>query len=422
MGLLMALVALPLFADDAAEGRTIREIRIEGLKHTHETLVRHQLTCEVGEPYSQTTAAMDRERLDRLGVFADITIVPELEGDEVVVMITVGETLRFVPFPSLSFSGENGMAGGPGVKATNLFGRAISAQLDLRFGGQTELQFQLDSPWGLRDKSWYGAKLQRRDRTNELDHFKEKSFEGELSGGIQIGANLRAGGRFEFLTLESDVPDITLTGADRESTPGIGAVVAYDTLDLKTDPRLGWKNMVTATKFGGFLGGAGDFNQFAFDIRRYQPLMGKHSLVFFSYTTLQTGEVGVDIPIYRDFHLGGTNTVRGWSEASGPVGKNQFFNTLEYRYDLLKTRSFRVYGANLFGGVKLAVFGDVGTAWNRGSEFSKNFIGGYGVGLRVIVPFIDMIRIDFAMGESGNGVLSHFGLAEKSQSHMNRVR
>ena len=47
MGLLMALVALPLFADDAAEGLTIREIRIEGLKHTHEPLVREQLTSEV---------------------------------------------------------------------------------------------------------------------------------------------------------------------------------------------------------------------------------------------------------------------------------------------------------------------------------------------------------------------------------------
>ena len=128
MGFLIALLALPLFADDAAEGLTIREIRIEGLTHTHEPLVRAQLTSAVGEPYRQTTAALDRERLDRLGVFADIEIFPVVEGDEVVVMITVGETLRFVPFPSLSFSGENGMAGGPGVKATNLFGRAISVQ------------------------------------------------------------------------------------------------------------------------------------------------------------------------------------------------------------------------------------------------------------------------------------------------------
>jgi outer membrane protein insertion porin family len=422
MGSLIALVALPLVADDSAESLTIREIRIEGLKYTHEPLVRQQLTCEVGEPYSQTAASKDRERLDRLGVFSDITITAEVHGDEVVVLIVVAETPRFLPFPSLSFSGENGMAGGPGVKATNLMGRAISLQADLRFGGQQELQVKLDSPWGLRDKAWYGLKVQKRQRINELNDSEEHALEGEFSGGYQIGSSLRVGGRFEFLTLESAVPDASLAEGNNESTPGISAVVAYDTLDLRTDPWRGWQNTVTATRFGGLLGGAGDFDRVSFDIRRYQPLKGRHTFVFFSYTTLQSGEVGVDIPISREFHLGGTNTVRGWSELGGPHGKNQFFNSLEYRYDLVKTQTFRVFGANLYGGLKLAVFGDVGTAWNRGSEFRSNVIGGFGIGIRVIAPFLEMIRFDLAIGETGNGVSPHFGLAEKAASHANRVR
>jgi len=66
--------------------------------------------------------------------------------------------------------------------------------------------------------------------------------------------------------------------------------------------------------------------------------------------------------------------------------------------------------------------GDAGTAWNSGDEFRNNFIGGFGVGIRVIAPFIDMIRIDLAMGETGNGLSPHFGLAEKAASHANRVR
>jgi outer membrane translocation and assembly module TamA len=95
---------------------------------------------------------------------------------------------------------------------------------------------------------------------------------------------------------------------------------------------------------------------------------------------------------------------------------------VEYRYDLVKPRSFRVFGANLYGGLKLAIFGDIGTVWNEGEQFTRNFIGGVGVGLRVVVPFIQMIRFDLAVGESGQGLVPHFGIREKAFYHRRRVR
>ena len=44
-------------------------------------------------------------------------------------------------------------------------------------------------------------------------------------------------------------------------------------------------------------------------------------------------------------------------------------------------------------------FGDIGTAWDDDDQFSKHFIGGGGVGIRVIMPWIQMIRFDLAFGE-----------------------
>lgn len=422
LGLIAALAGPQIIYAESDDRKTIREIRINGLVNTHEQLVRDQLTSVVGEPYDEATIERDRERLDRLAVFSRIAIEPVTDGDQVTLDIDVVETAPFVPFPAFSFVEENGVSIGAGVKAASLLGRAISASLDVRVGGQQELEFLLDSPWGMRDKTWYGGEVHARSRTNELDHFKEKAIEGEVRGGFQFGSSLRLGARLEFLTVNADLPEATLTGQATESTPGLGMVAAYDSRDLWSNPSRGWENFFTVTRFGGILGGAGDFTKAVLDLRRYQPLAERHTLTFFSFSTLQTGTVGVDIPIYRNIHLGGTNSVRGWSDLNAREGKNQFINTVEYRYDLFKPRPFRIFGANLYGGLKLAAFGDIGTVWDDGDQFSKNFIGGVGVGLRVIVPFIQMIRLDLAYGQSRQGLVPHFGIREKAFYHRRRVR
>src|SRR4029450_2513262 len=93
--------------------------------------------------------------------------------------------------------------------------------------------------------------------------------------------------------------------------------------------------------------------------RRSQPLADRHGLVVSTLLTLQSGTIGEDVPVYGDYSLGGENTVRG-----GPFGsrrgKNQVINALGDRYGFVPTRSFRVFGINLYGGIAAAVFGDLG--------------------------------------------------------------
>ena len=73
-------------------------------------------------------------------------------------------------------------------------------------------------------------------------------------------------------------------------------------------------------------------------------------------------------------------------------------------------------------GLQLAAFADLSTAWDRGADFTRNMIGGAGFGIRLIIPILDMIRLDFAFGQSGQGILSHFGLREKADYERLRVR
>jgi len=80
-------------------------------------------------------------------------------------------------------------------------------------------------------------------------------------------------------------------------------------------------------------------------------------------------------------------------------------------------------GINFYFGLHLAAFGDFGIAWDRRSQFTMdNFIDGFGFGFRFLIPYIDVIRLDFAYGEAGQGINRHIGLGWKADKQRLRVR
>ena len=73
-------------------------------------------------------------------------------------------------------------------------------------------------------------------------------------------------------------------------------------------------------------------------------------------------------------------------------------------------------------GFQVGVFGDVGTAWSTREEFDQNWIGGGGVGLRLLLPGSVMFRFDVAGGESGAGLGLFISGREKAAAQLDRVR
>jgi hypothetical protein len=94
---------------------------------------------------------------------------------------------------------------------------------------------------------------------------------------------------------------------------------------------------------------------------------------------------------------------------------------VEYLHTLVPVTPFSVFGLNLYGGVQMAAFGDLGVTWTDRFAAS-DAIDGYGIGLRVLVPFVDVIRLDVAFGEPGGGVTFGFGIALKADKQRDRVR
>ncbi len=412
----------PLHGQSGLYGRMVKEIRIDNLRYTRRDLVLRELASKEGEPYLEENASKDLERLDRLRVFSSYEIRPvEVDGG-VVLNVIVRETYPILPALSIDVKDEEGFSVGPAVQFINFRGRAMKVTAAARFGGATTAKLSFENPWYSGNRYPFEFDFHQRDRPNKIDDFRETSSELGFRVGRWLGKDGRAGVLFRFLSLGSDTPGVTLSPDNRDNVPTLGLYLGYDSRDLWSNPRRGWRGEFEFARNGSFLGGDGNWWSFSFDVRRYQPIRPRHVLAIFSLTTLQTGQVGKDIPVHLDFAIGGTNSVRGWDLAS-EQGKNQFINTLEYRWTFWGPRSWSIKGFTADLGLQLALFGDLGIAWNQGSDFTAdNFIGGYGFGLRLLIPFVNVIRIDFAFGQSGTGINRHIGLGEKADEQRKRIR
>ena len=397
------------------------DIRVVGLRYTREYVVTRELASKVGEPYRLENLAEDERRLDHLRIFSSIDVDPLVTDNGVEIEVRVKETFPYIPTISLQVSDENGVAAGPGVKSVNFLGRAVELGLTTQFGGATNIDFYLNAPWVVGTPLPYEIGYTRSQRENVLDNFDEVFHDAPIRAGTVIGKKGRVGGTARVLRVSSDVDGITLSPSNRDSIVAFGAFIGYDSRDIWTRPQNGWWNEVAISR-SDVVGQPANYWTSIFDVRRFNTFDDRHTVLATALWTLQSGELGRDIPIHQDFHIGGANTIRGWSLDSRS-GKNQAINTFEYRYMLLEPRDFSVRFFTAYVGLQLAGFADLGHAWTESREFAiDQFIGGYGIGLRILLPFIDEMRMDVAWGEPGQGPTFHFGVFPKVLVQRNRVR
>ena len=396
------------------DGQLITAISVNGLRDIQEAVVTQQIESQPGRTYLQATAAEDVRRLERLRVFSQVSITPVQVDTGVRLDIAVTETLRILPAVSIGVSDASGTSIGPALKVLSVAGHPHEVSASVRFGGEGLVELSETSPFLTNRRLWYSNKLQIRDRQNNLDHFTEHSLDFDSRVGMRGSEAWKTGFIFQSYHLQSVENGITLSPDNTDLFVGFGGVYDYDTRDSWTTPTRGWWNSIDAIWHVG----EGDYGTFDVDVRRYQPLTARQTLVATALLTLQSGVRGEDVPTYLDYALGGANSVRGWDFASRR-GKNQFIVSLEHRYTVVPTRPFQLKGVNLYGGMAFAVFGDAGSAWNESDEWSGNTIGGAGVGLRFFVPFVDVIRLDFSVG---NGFHTVVGINDKAVAQRNRVR
>jgi outer membrane protein assembly factor BamA len=335
------------------------------------------------------------------------------------------ETFPILPSIALKISDENGVSVGGGAKSPNLYGKDIFVSGRVLFGGSKEAEIWIQNPWVSGDHLGYALEYYHRERDNLLTESYEIANEFYLRIGSHLGEIWRWGGSFESINIKSDKPGTTLSPDGIDYTTRFGGYFGIDSRNAVPDTREGWWSEIALAGDVRIFENSSKFVRLDVDIRRYQPLpfWDRHNLAIFSLSTLRTGEVGKEIAPWQVFGIGGTNTVRGW-EFGSRKGKNQFINTVEYRITVFEPRLINLpFKIKYRGGLHVALFGDLGIVWDNWDQFRKNnFIGGVGAGVRLLLPIVGLLRIDFGWGQDGKSVIAHFGAYEKPVMTRKRVR
>jgi outer membrane protein insertion porin family len=407
------------------EGRTVTGIEITGNKVTKDFVITREIRTRGGQPLSQATVASDIGRLDNLSIFAETLVEAKPDGEGVHLTFRFREMPHLIPFLGITHSSENGLSAGPGLSSLNMEGRQISLYGSAYFGGAKQYKARLTWPWITGNHisfAVYGADIDRHD---ELEGFQERSLQFSPKVGTYLGEHGRLAGMFTIFRMRSDVSGKTLSPDNDDRLMRLGVSLGLDTRDSWRAPRHGWKNEIELWKTGGLLGGDGDYWTLNVDVRRWEPTTPRQKLLLSGLLTMQSGTVGKDLPSYLQYHMGGANSIRGYSVTGlgrKIYGKNQLIGTAEYSFSLLPLNRWDILKWSLRLGLDFALFADIGTAWSDPEEFTRDrFRAGAGAGLRLLVPGTEMVRLDLGWSREG-GFRFHFAIGSKPAAQRSRLR
>ena len=419
--------ALPARADAALEaivplaGRPVTAVEVAGHRTTREPVIRREIHTRVGEPLRVETVSDDVQRLDNLSIFAEIEVGAREDGEGARVTYRVKEMPAWIPWVGFSYTDQDGFSAGPKLSALNLTGRAISLGARAYYGGAKQYSTRLVWPW-IRGNhvsfDFYGARL---SRTDTLNGFKETSYEFTPAVGTYLGAHGRLTAKFSLFRMRSDVGGKTLDPDNQDTLPRLGAALGIDTRDSWRFPRRGgWSELEV-----WWTGGDADSYAMNLDLRRWLPIGPRQRVLLSGLASLQTGAVDRQLPVYFTYHLGGANSIRGYSiEELGRelFGKNQLLGTAEYSINVVPLRRWDIWRFALRMGLDVALFSDVGIAWTDSRELAADRVrGGVGAGLRLLVPGSEMVRFDLGWSPEG-GFHFHFASGSKPAAQRARIR
>jgi outer membrane protein assembly factor BamA len=158
------------------------------------------------------------------------------------------------------------------------------------------------------------------------------------------------------------------------------------------------------TKYGVTAPGL-NITRYSADVRRFSPVSSRVVLAGRAFTNLVSGG---EVPSYKRVYFGYDQRIRGhFKEVL--EGEDIFGVTTEVHYAILSPVYFTAdflpseFGVWKFG-VSAAIFADAGTVWDRSDSFALDrFVGGYGGGIHILLPYSIVLRIEYAFDESRTG-------------------
>ncbi len=411
--LLLAHLVFPgVMSAASPQGRLVTGVVVVGNERTHEQVIRREMSTTVGDFFDSARVEQDRKRIQNLGLFTRVEIVAApAPNDHVTLVVLVAERWHFFPYP-LVYRNERSWdkwSYGAGLIHNNVGGWNRKLLGEAWMGYNPGGQFLYVDPWFGGDAHFFGSlKLQTmtvRSRALDQPRFEEKRRGAALVFGKQWGffTSLSASLAYESLGYPEAQRHLLPSKSAHQHLPSFGVNFRYDRRDLYEYPRSGWYLNVYGVEY--YFPRQMSFFLYGVDCRSYFPLHSAISLALRFNMDLSAGKV----PIFGRRYLGYLERVRG-RFFERREGENLALASAELRFPLLPIRYIDLSGGlldlgkyqrDLPFGVSGAVFIDAGDVWwNAGGDRGKS-LAGYGAGLHVHLPYIELLRIEYAFSLEG---------------------
>ena len=392
----------------------IDEIQVIGNERTKAFVILRELQTQKGSQVTPEQLENDRRRIQSLGLFNRVEMFLKNTDKGHSLQIVVTERWYLFPHP-IFFRNDKDWAKlsyGAGIIHTNFRGRRELVSLRAYAGYSKQLSLNYSIPWLVPQWQMYAAFSvyisELKSKNISLQQVDEIHQNVSGSVGKRLGRHLYFDYALSYTRFRTDpngiLPTLSASGTDEWLTNLVN--FRYDSRDLYEFPRRGWY-LSTYWSKAGQKGDAINYSFAGIDLRKYFPLPGQMIFAVRSDLELSRGRV----PYYRHLYLGYSERIRGYFYEEFE-GDNRFVGSAELRFPIRKITyhsifqdtPFADYYRNLKFGISGGVFMDVGEVWYRQDGFtSQNLLKGFGLGLFFHLPYVDLLRLEYAFDENLNG-------------------
>ncbi|MGE5530185.1 MAG: outer membrane protein assembly factor [Patescibacteria group bacterium] len=417
----------------------LRRLTITGLEKTREEVVRREITAVEGEIFDIKTFGQDLQDLFMLGYFESIkpTITESEEDDKVDVALEFKERKTGSIMGGISYSTKDGeLSGLLKVGDANLFGTGNRLSLALEINPDLRnIDLEYVDPW--LDSRHTSLTLHLYSDFDgylvALDHglivvAEENRYGGEIGLGRPLTRNttLTVFTKHEYLNVtkiadwppeeieDPDNPGEMIPNPDYteppENPPDLtngGIVTNSVSLQLdyaKLTPQEakyvyvadGLKLKLSTEFAGGWLGGDTQYNRYLAEGAYFKSVSPRDVFALRLMGGIVDAPPGGDPLGTADFISGGAETLRGYSYRDF-VSTQMALGNLEFRHRFSDT----IEGVLFYD---IGQFYSVDTGWQTAS--------GYGLGVRVWVPYLGQLRFDYGWPTNGEGAQFYFSIGE----------
>ncbi|MHB2155440.1 BamA/TamA family outer membrane protein [Calditrichota bacterium GD2] len=391
-------------------GKIIKDIFIVGNKQTRAKVILREMQLQEGQVFRDSLLIRSRERLENLWLFNRVEMLPFSSSDSVSIIVSVTERWYFFPYPVLYIVDRdwNKLTYGFGFAHLNFRGWNEKLQSSVHFGNRPGLKFVYENPWVGEDIHLYTRVYFRKFR---MDNYKYDFPEYHLLSVVHLGKywtrDIRTVVMFSRDQVSVDKENVIYmeSGNQEDINYGIRLINTFDYRDLYAYPTTGWYLRLGIYKMGLFAPEL-DYTQYMLDFRKYLSV-NSFILAGRVYTMQSYGNT----PVYDQVFLGFEERIRGhFNEVYN--GRYAMLLGLALRHPLIPLRYFSYHSEllpefltkNLKFGLNAGLFVESGQVWNNHKNFKlRNMITGYGFGLHFLLPYVEVLRFDYAFNEQGRG-------------------